>query len=129
MTPEPWSSSTEGEQRAGEEGLPYFVLSGVLLRGPFRDGGHVVDHKQAMRAERGDRAIKACPFPARRIGEYEVERCGLAQHTERVTHPQVNELRLLMAVRGHALAALLWQTPGMPGRDVLRDGCRHGKGS
>jgi hypothetical protein len=40
-----------GEQRAGEEGLPYVVLPGMPLRGPFRAGGHVVDHEQAMRAE------------------------------------------------------------------------------
>jgi hypothetical protein len=82
-----------GEQRAGKEGLPYAVLFGVLLSGPFRGGGHVVHHEQAMRAERGDRAVKACRFAALRIGEYQIEGPGLAKHVKRVAHSQVNKLR------------------------------------
>ena len=62
-----------GEQRAGEDGLPHRTLFGALLGGPFRSGGHVVYHEQAMRAERGDRAVKAYPFAALRIGEYQIE--------------------------------------------------------
>ncbi len=116
-----------GKQRAGEEGLPYLALFGVLLRGPFRGGGHVIDHEQAMRAERGDRAIEAGPFAALGIGEYQVKRPGLAKHAERVAHPQVNELwpgaaggqgRCLRVLfnGGHRDISPGQQPPGNPGR-------------
>jgi hypothetical protein len=80
-----------GEQRAGEQGLAYLVLLGVLFAGPVRCGGHVVDDEQAMRIQGGDRAVESVPFAALSVSEDQVERADPGQQVQCVPVPQVDE--------------------------------------